>query len=75
MVVGFLGFMTEGILAAHRLRSTDGPDRVASITNHMLVQLAATACILLGFLAIYFNKVRAGSVGGMPSLMRASVRL
>jgi hypothetical protein len=58
MAVGFLGFMCEGMLGAYRFRSTDGPPRVAAIANHMWVQLAAACCIILGFLAIYYNKVR-----------------
>ncbi|KAI3436714.1 hypothetical protein D9Q98_006129 [Chlorella vulgaris] len=54
--LGFLGFMTEGIMAAVRFRPNEGVARVAAITNHALIQLAATACISLGFYAIYHNK-------------------
>jgi cytochrome b-561 domain-containing protein 2 len=56
MGLGFLGFMCEGIIAAYRLRPTDGPPRVAAIQNHMWVQIASTISILLGFWAIYYNK-------------------
>lgn len=83
MGVGFLGFMCEGVLAAYKLRSTDGPPRVMAITNHMYVQLAATLSIILGFLAIYYNKVRHGvgcrwkdalpQLRRMPSLPAASL--
>ena len=31
--------------------------RVAAITNHALIQCAATLCLTLGFYAIYHNKV------------------
>ena len=58
MGVGFLGFMCEGIVAAYKLRATDGPPRVAALQNHMWVQIAATLSIALGFAAIFYNKVR-----------------
>jgi cytochrome b-561 domain-containing protein 2 len=58
MSIGFLGFMSEGILAAHRLRhNTDGATRVAGLQNHMWIQFTSTVCITLGFYAIYRNKV------------------
>lgn len=60
MSIGFLGFMSEGILAAHRLRHlnfTDGATRVAGLQNHMWIQFTSTVCITLGFYAIYRNKV------------------
>ncbi len=57
MAIGFLGFMCEGILTAYKLRLSDGQMRVAALQQHMNIQLAATACIVLGFMAIYFNKV------------------
>ena len=55
--LGFLGFMTEGIMAAVRFRPNEGTSRVAAITNHALIQCAATLCLTLGFYAIYHNKV------------------
>lgn len=60
MTIGFLGFMCEGITAAFKLRPTDGPPRVTALQNHMLVQLTATAFILLGFSVIYWNKMLNG---------------
>lgn len=56
MGLGFLGFMCEGIIAAYRLRPTDGPLRVTAIQNHMWVQVASIISIQLGFWAIYYNK-------------------
>ena len=56
MAVGFLGFMTEGILAAYRFRATDGGVRVQAIQNHGWIQAAATVAVASGFLAIYRNK-------------------
>ena len=56
MAVGFLGFMTEGILAAYRFRATDGGARVQAIQNHGWIQAAATVAVASGFLAIYRNK-------------------
>ena len=58
MGLGFLGVMCEGIIAAYRLRATDGSNRVAALQNHMWVQVAATISIMLGFWAIYYNKAR-----------------
>ncbi|KAL4443035.1 hypothetical protein ABPG77_008526 [Micractinium sp. CCAP 211/92] len=54
--LGFIGFMTEGIMAAVRFRPNEGSTRVAAITNHALIQCAATACCCLGFYAIFHNK-------------------
>lgn len=56
MSIGFLGFMCEGILAAYRLRPTEGSQRVSALANHMWIQVAAIVCISLGFLTIYINK-------------------
>lgn len=46
------------VQAAVRFRPNEGTTRVAAITNHALIQAAATACISLGFFAIFRNKVR-----------------
>lgn len=43
-------------MAAVRFRPNEGSTRVAAITNHALIQTAATACVGLGFYAIYHNK-------------------
>ncbi|PRW55908.1 cytochrome b561 domain-containing 2 [Chlorella sorokiniana] len=56
LVLGFLGFMTEGIMAAVRFRPNEGLSRVQAITNHAIIQSAATACIAMGLYAIYHNK-------------------
>ena len=58
MGIGFLGFMCEGIIAAYKLRGSDGNARVTALQNHMWVQVASTISIMLGFWAIYHNKVR-----------------
>ncbi len=44
-------------MAAVRFRPNEGSTRVAAITNHALIQCAATACCCLGFYAIFHNKV------------------
>lgn len=54
--LGFVGFMTEGIMTAVRFRPNEGTTRVAAITNHALIQCASTACCCLGFYAIFHNK-------------------
>lgn len=54
--IGFLALMTEGIMTAVRFRPNEGTTRVAAITNHALIQAAATACVTLGFYAIYHSK-------------------
>ena len=58
MAAGFLGLMSEGVLAALHLRPIDaGPDRVRGIQRHALIQAAALACAAGGLYAIYTNKV------------------
>ena len=58
MAVGFLGLMSEGVLASLRLRGIDaGPERVRGIQRHALIQAAALACAAGGLYAIYTNKV------------------
>lgn len=63
LTLGFLGFMTEGIMAAVRFRPNEGISRVQAITNHALIQGAAAACVTLGFYAIVHNKVGGGMWG------------
>lgn len=58
MSAGFLGLMTEGILRAVAFRNLEGLQRVRAIQRHGWIQGAASACISLGFAAIYANKVR-----------------
>ena len=57
MSVGFLGLMTEGLLAAVRFRPLDGQARTSAIFHHAYLQIVSITCIFLGFLAIYKNKV------------------
>lgn len=56
--VGFLGFMSEGILQAHSFRSLEGSERLRTVWRHATVQIFACISIAIGFGAIYFNKVR-----------------
>lgn len=55
--LGFLGFMSEGVLLAHSFRSLEGTDRVKAIWQHVTMQVAAIASISIGFGSIYYNKV------------------
>lgn len=57
MGIGFLGFMCEGILMAYKARSLDGAPRLAVLQQHMKLQIVSTVCVVLGFSAIYMNKV------------------
>lgn len=57
MSLGYLGFMTEGVVAAIKFRSLEGQERVRAIQFHALLQVAASACIAGAFYAIYQNKV------------------
>ena len=58
MAIGFLGLMSEGVLSALRIRSTEaGPERVRGILRHAALQAAALVCVAGGFYAIYSNKV------------------
>jgi hypothetical protein len=56
--LGFVGFMSEGMLIAVNFRHFEGPRRVLAIQIHACVQLAALASIAVGFWAIWQNKVR-----------------
>lgn len=58
MSIAFLGLMTEGVLAAVGFRALEGSARTSAIIHHAYIQLASILCIVLGFLAIYSNKVR-----------------
>lgn len=58
MSLGYIIFMSEGLLAAIMFRSIDGAERVSAIQSHALLQLRAVLCICLGFGVIYRNKVR-----------------
>jgi Eukaryotic cytochrome b561 len=57
MTLGFLGFLREGVLAAHRFRTLEGAPRGTAIANHAWVQIAGLVCIAAGFATIYANKV------------------
>lgn len=57
MSIGYLLFMAEGLMSALGFRMLDGPDRVAGINGHALLQIRATLAIILGFGVIYKNKV------------------
>lgn len=58
MSVGYLLFMTEGLMSAVVFRHMDGADRVRAIWAHALMQCRAVICIIIGFIVIYQNKVR-----------------
>lgn len=62
MVLGYLGFMTEGILAAYKFRNLDGTPRVLAIQNHGWIQLASSTCVGLGLYIIYRNKAINGKL-------------
>ena len=57
MTAGFLAFMVEGVLTALDFRAREGTPRVRAIQKHATLQMAASACILLGFTVIVANKV------------------
>ena len=57
MSLAFLLFMSQGVLSAITLRSLPpGPQRVAAIQSHALMQLRSIACVIIGFGVIYRNK-------------------
>jgi cytochrome b-561 domain-containing protein 2 len=59
MSIGYLVFMSEGLIAAIYFRQIDpSPERVKAIWSHALLQLRAVVCILIGFGVIYANKIR-----------------
>ncbi len=55
--IGYIVFMTEGLIAAIHFRQLDGLERVKAIWSHALLQLRAVICVLIGFGVIYRNKV------------------
>jgi len=57
MSVGYIIFMSEGVLSAVMFRTLDGPERVSAIWSHALLQARAMVCIVAGFVVIYRNKV------------------
>lgn len=58
MSIAYLGLMSEGVILAALFRHVDaGADRVAAIRQHAMVQLTSLASLLLGFLAIWKNKI------------------
>lgn len=67
MTLGFLGFMTLGIVRSITFRPLDGRPRVKAIQVHALLQIGAVACISLGLAAIIQNKVWADA-GSAPCL-------
>lgn len=66
-------------MAAVRFRPNEGSTRVAAITNHALIQSAATACCCLGFYAIFHNKASPGarrcSIGCVPLTCHVAARV
>ncbi|GLC46618.1 hypothetical protein PLESTB_001223600 [Pleodorina starrii] len=60
MSIGYIVFMTEGLIAAIQFRHIDGPERVKAIWSHALLQLRALICVLIGFGVIYRNKILLG---------------
>mmetsp|Transcript_30061 Transcript_30061/g.66602 ORF Transcript_30061/g.66602 Transcript_30061/m.66602 type:complete len:240 (+) Transcript_30061:50-769(+) len=57
MSLGYILFMTEGLISSVMFRQLDGPERVRAIQSHALLQLRAILCIIVGFAVIYWNKI------------------
>lgn len=57
MLLGFLGFMTLGVVRSITFRKLDGSPRVKAIQIHAFLQVGAVLCITLGLAAIVANKV------------------
>lgn len=57
MTLGFLGFMTMGVVRSITFRKLDGSPRVKAIQIHALLQAGAVLCTTLGLVAIVANKV------------------
>ncbi|EFJ53321.1 hypothetical protein VOLCADRAFT_120257 [Volvox carteri f. nagariensis] len=60
MSIGYIVFMTEGLIAAIHFRQIDGPERVKAIWSHALLQLRAVICVIIGFGVIYRRKIILG---------------
>lgn len=57
MSLGFILFMTEGVMSAVTLRGIPpGHQRVLAIQSHALMQLRSLVCVIIGFAVIYRNK-------------------
>ena len=57
MIIAYVVLMSEAVSTAIDFRKKEGNERVKSITKHMFVNFGALACAIVGFSAIYLNKV------------------
>jgi cytochrome b-561 domain-containing protein 2 len=57
MAIGYLLLMTEGLLRAAEFRPLEKLPRVHAIQRHGWVQGAALLLLIMGYAAIYLNKV------------------
>ncbi|GAX81977.1 hypothetical protein CEUSTIGMA_g9405.t1 [Chlamydomonas eustigma] len=57
MSIGYILFMSEGVVSSIMFRHLDGPVRVRAIWTHAVMQARALICVALGFAVIYQNKI------------------
>ncbi|GMH42529.1 hypothetical protein BSKO_10448 [Bryopsis sp. KO-2023] len=60
MSLAYIVFMSEAVIFATAFRKLDGEDRVHAIRNHMKLQIGAISCAVVGFGAIFYNKILHG---------------
>lgn len=74
MSLGFLSFMTMGVVRSVTFRPLEGKTRTKAIQVHAVLQVLALSCALAGLAAIVQNKVSwksgktAHGLGGIPLL-------
>jgi cytochrome b-561 domain-containing protein 2 len=60
MSIAYVVLMSEAVCTAIDFRKKEGSERVKRISRHMFVNFGALAAAIVGFSAIYLNKVKAG---------------
>mmetsp|Transcript_10876 Transcript_10876/g.19810 ORF Transcript_10876/g.19810 Transcript_10876/m.19810 type:complete len:234 (+) Transcript_10876:139-840(+) len=81
MSIGYILFMTEGVLGALLFRQLEGLERVKAIQAHAYMQLRAIVFIFAGATVIIYNKIRLGKMHfksnhakiGLASLILAAI--
>ena len=70
MSIAYVVLMSEAVCTAIDFRKKEGNERVKRISRHMFVNFGALASALVGFSAIYLNKVRqSGRPHSNPTLL------
>ena len=66
MSLGFVTFMTMGVVRSVTFRALEGNARVKAIQVHAVLQLFALSCMFAGLAAVVQNKVRRERQSSLP---------